>query len=359
VRRRIFSLSAPLADAPILRTGVHEALWTPTPSVPLSACPVAAVRLMTQDQGELVQRANRAKTLWNDGVWSFMCLKTHWTTESLGPSSSYKTEVVEALGITDSGGTQRGEIWEVGNEPNDFPGVDRMLRALAGSYQTIRDSGRKVLIGHILGGGGGFSRAMDRLDDASLKTNPATSPTGGADWSMIDGWAWHGYNNLPSSILNQVTNLRNALNNRGHSNITIWITENGYPHDRLNHDGSGTGNYLPSANPGTNWTDYTATQQRDKLNAQWDVWAANNFANAKMLKLRLWTWFAYADYNPGKANGYNHCGLAEQDTRAAQMPNYQDGGGAQDWALHVAPYDGRAKSSHAAMALLPKETVLS
>jgi len=377
---------APVSAEWVFRTGVHESLWTATPSIPLTACPTAAVRVMTQDQGEITQRGNRCKKLWNDGVWSFPCLRTHWTTETSGPSSLaaqggvesptrqfYRSKVAQLINLMDTPVAAlpgvpvlRGEIFEVANEPrnNTDPAVrpqgwggsiDQALRALAGSYDLIRASGRKVVFGHMLAGGYGY--AMNRLD------NPV-AVTGHADFSMIDGWAWHVYSSSASYIAtNSLTNLRNRLDASGQQEMPIYITENGFPEDR----------YARWTNKGPfDTVNTTAQDQADYLQAFWDLLSANSFQRVRDKRIHLWTWFAYADYNPGQGNWDGHCGLVEQDTRLTATPNHQTQPTPTNpsWVPHPVPYDGRAKGAGVpgppgpnglalrAMKDLPKETLI-
>jgi hypothetical protein len=352
--RRHSPPAPPAATDFIFRTAVHEAIWTPVPMPPNT--PTAGVRLMVQDQGEVTQRGNRAKALWNAGVWAYPCLRTHWTTESTGPSSVeyqggvesptrqfYRSKVAQLLNLMDApavvGGpkVQRGEIFEVNNEPNTNATIQRALRALAGSYDLIRASGRKVVWGHCLGGGSPY--AMSLLTDPALNSNP-NSITGGANLSMIDAWARHVYNDSPSFIVNNnLSSLRTLLDNNGAAGMAIHVTENGWVQDRLGNVSSG---------PPFNRT-YTAAEQRDRIEALWGLFAANGFQKVRDLILHSWTYFAYSDYNPGDPTFGNHCGLVEQDTRLSTYPNYQTLGGPgtpnPSWKPHPVPYDARAKGA--------------
>src|SRR5262245_42549217 len=115
----------------LFRTAVHEGAYG---FIPVTNCPAGGARIICNLQSEIVSKGTKCKNLWNNGTWSWCCMKTDWIPESTGASTSWGNDVQSFLDECDSGGKKRGEIFEVGNEPDNDADIKKMLRGLAGGY---------------------------------------------------------------------------------------------------------------------------------------------------------------------------------------------------------------------------------
>jgi hypothetical protein len=305
--------------------------------------PGGGVRVIASAYSETVSKGARCRAIAQAGQWPLACLGD-WNNpqftiaENSGPAYSYDTQVAAWLAEQDQGGVRRGDAFEVTNEPGTTAQQRATLRCVAACSSRLRLAGKRVLIPHSIQDVS-YNGFIDLL-------NAPTASTGHCTWEMVDGFVFHSYGTTTEGRIDGLNNLRNALDSADHPGMGIHLTETGWPVDRLGRMNA------TQANPGTGWPQdgYTAPQQADRWEALYNYLVPGgptHIIKAKGLKLRSAIYFAYADYNPGATNAYNHAGVVEQDTRAsAGPPNYQNAsGGGGGWVLHPTPYDGRAKGT--------------